>query len=198
MLKLRDNEGEQYLHLSLTPDKQLDQSNLVNYSYPQLLGEIPTRLPYQVKKCLCEYYVLPQGSFLKRQIRKLLMYICGSRDKYQNFSLNNNEQCKTISTQIPYVTLMRLVDHLKSLPFILHLLINAISSSPSSSSSATSSTTSNRTLKTNNIFNLSSIISYYRLKSYQYIDLLGYIIIKNKDNKRTNEFLPKLELMLKT
>ncbi|CAF1424536.1 unnamed protein product [Rotaria sordida] len=169
MLKLRDNEGEQYLHLSLTPDKQLDQSNLVNYC-----------------------------SFLKRQIRKLLMYICGSRDKYQNFSLNNNEQCKTISTQIPYVTLMRLVDHLKSLPFILHLLINAISSSPSSSSSATSSTTSNRTLKTNNIFNLSSIISYYRLKSYQYIDLLGYIIIKNKDNKRTNEFLPKLELMLKT
>ncbi|CAF4249927.1 unnamed protein product, partial [Rotaria magnacalcarata] len=34
------------------------------------------------QKCLCEYYVLPQGSFLKRQIRKLLMYICGSRDKY--------------------------------------------------------------------------------------------------------------------
>ena len=48
------------------------------------------------------------------------------------------------------------------------------------------------------LINLWSTISYYGLKSFQYIDLLGYIIIKNKDDKRTNEFLPKLELMLKT
>ncbi|CAF1322792.1 unnamed protein product, partial [Rotaria sordida] len=448
MLKVRDNEREQYLHLSLTAAKQLDESNVVNYclyalqivykyllkqpidenllneqmilspsgtttsttnsqtssisimtllkpvnqqslpdlspffykqytkhhandvfeAYPELLAEIATRLPYQMKKvidytsesrpfllssdwqkCLCEYYVLPQGSFLKRQIRKLLMYICGSRDKYRKlrdfhvlstniteikniyeeiFLLNNNEQRKTISTQIPYVTLMRLVDHLKScqdisnqrcsnwqkfckndstilhflvqlimlvddslVPFILHLLINSISSPSSSSSSSaattagsaptsaatssstttTTTTTSNRILKTsksvrpndfdstddisicsialqfskiisnklledfirlflleNNqqsirwlthtflynlyinsnkqlqdyifdlLINLWSTISYYGLKSFQYIDLLGYIIIKNKDDKRTNEFLPKLELMLKT
>ncbi|CAF2716025.1 unnamed protein product [Rotaria sp. Silwood2] len=434
MLKVRDNEREQYLHLSLTAAKQLEESNVVNYclyalqivykyllkqpidenllneqtmlspsgtttsttntqtssisimtllkpinqqslpdlspffykqytkhhandvfeAYPELLAEIATRLPYQMKKvidytsesrpfllssdwqkCLCEYYVLPQGSFLKRQIRKLLMYICGSRDKYrklrdfhvlstnlaeikniheENFSLNNTEQRKTMSTQIPYVTLMRLVDHLKScqdisiqrcsnwqkfckndptilhflvqlimlvddslVPFILHLLINSISS-PSSSTAATATaatattSTSNRTLKTskssvrpndfdstddisicsialqfskiisnklledfirlflleNNqqsirwlthtflynlyinsnkqlqdyifdlLINLWSTISYYGLKSFQYIDLLGYIIIKNKDDKRTNEFLPKLELMLKT
>jgi E3 ubiquitin-protein ligase UBR4 len=77
------------------------------------------------QQCLCEYYVLPQASFLKRQIRKLLMYICGSRDKYrklrdlhvlstnlseikkiydESFSLINNDQRKAMSTQIPYVT----------------------------------------------------------------------------------------------
>ncbi|CAF3538830.1 unnamed protein product [Rotaria sp. Silwood1] len=444
MLKVRDNEREQYLDLSSTAAKQLEESNVVNYclyalqtvykylvkqpidenllneqtmlspsgtttstnnsqtssisimtllkplnqqslpdlspffykqytkhhandvfeAYPELLAEIATRLPYQMKKvidytseahpfllssdwqkCLCEYYVLPQGSFLKRQIRKLLMYICGSRDKYrklrdfhvlstnlseikniyeENFSLNNTEQRKTISTQIPYVTLMRLVDHLKScqdisiqrcsnwqkfckndstilnflvqlimlvddslVPFILHLLINSISSPSSSSAAAgagatgttatssstttTTTTSSNRTIKTsksvrpndfdttddisicsialqfskiisnklledfirlflleNNqqstrwlthtflynlyinsnkqlqdyifdiLINLWSTISYYGQKSFQYIDLLGYIIIKNKDDKRTNEFLPKLELMLKS
>jgi E3 ubiquitin-protein ligase UBR4 len=279
------------------------------------------------QQCLCEYYVLPQASFLKRQIRKLLMYICGSRDKYrklrdlhvlstnlseikkiydESFSLINNDQRKAMSTQIPYVTLMRLVDYLKScqdisnqrcsnwqkfckndpsilhfliqlimlvddslVPFILHLLINSISSSTSSATATTSS--SNRTLKSSksvrpndfdatddlsicsialqfskiisnqlledfirlfllennqqsirwlthqflynlyinsnkqlqdNIFDLLihlwSSISHYGLKSFQFIDLLGYIIIKNKDDKRTNEFLPKLELMLKT
>ncbi|CAF3628387.1 unnamed protein product [Adineta steineri] len=428
MLKVRFNEREQYIHLSLTAAKQLDESNVVNYclfalkivynylvkqpidenllneqtilspsgttlttttntqtssssattmtllksgnqqvlpdlspffykqytkhhandvfeAYPELLAEIATRLPYQMKKvfdctsesrpfllssdwqkCLCEYYVLPQASFLKRQIRKLLMYICGSRDKYrklrdlhvlstnineikkiyeESFSFINNDQRKTISTQIPYVTLMRLVDHLKScqdislqrcsnwqkfckndssilhfliqlimlvddslVPFILHLLINSISSSSNATSSSSSSS---RTLKTsksvrpnefdsaddlsvcsialqfskiishklledfirlflleNNqqsirwlthtflynlyinsnkqlqdhifdlLINLWSTISHYGLKSFQYIDLLGFIIIKNKDDKRTNEFLPKLELMLKT
>lgn len=270
------------------------------------------------QKCLCEYYVLPQAAFLKRQTRKLLMYICGSRDKYrklrdlhvlstnlneikkiydENFSLINNDQRKTVSTQIPYVILMRLVDYLKScqdisiqrcsnwqnfckndtsilqfliqlimlvddslVPFILHLLINSISSTTSNRSLKTSKSVrpndfdstddlstcsialqfsriisnklledfirlfllennqqsirwlthtflynlyinSNKQLQ-DNIFdlliNLWSIISHYGLKSFQYIDLLGYIIIKNKDDKRTNDFLPKLEAMLKT
>ncbi|CAF4803581.1 unnamed protein product, partial [Rotaria sp. Silwood2] len=31
MLKVRDNEREQYLHLSLTAAKQLEESNVVNY-----------------------------------------------------------------------------------------------------------------------------------------------------------------------
>ncbi|CAF1250057.1 unnamed protein product, partial [Adineta ricciae] len=421
MLKVRLNEREQYIHLSLTAAKQLDESNVVSYclfalktvykylikqpidenllhdqvasspsgtslaattnsqasspslmtllkignqqtlpdlspffykqytkhhgndvfeAYPELLAEIATRLPYQMKKvfdctsesrpfllssdwqkCLCEYYVLPQASFLKRQIRKLLMYICGSRDKYRklrdlhvlstnlddikkiyedNFSLTNNDQRKATSTQIPYVTLMRLVDHLKScqdistqrcvnwqkfckndpsilhflvqlimlvddslVPFILHLLINSISSSqqPSSSSRSLKSSksvrpnefesvddlsicsialqfskiisyqlledfirlfllennqqsirwlthtflynlyvNSNKQLQ-DNIFdlliNLWPSISHYGSKAFQYVDLLGYIIIKNKDDKRTTDFLPKLESMLK-
>ncbi|UJR08441.1 hypothetical protein I4U23_012711 [Adineta vaga] len=422
MLKVRLNEREQYVHLSLTAAKQLDESNVVNYclfalktvyihllkqpidenllheqaisspsgttltttnsqttstslmtllklgnqqtlpdlspffykqytkhhgndvfeAYPELLAEIATRLPYQMKKvfdctsesrpfllssdwqkCLCEYYVLPQASFLKRQIRKLLMYICGSREKYrklrdlhvlstnlseikkiyeENFAFTNNEQRKTTPTQIPYVTLMRLVDYLKScqdislqrctnwqkfckndssilhflvqlimlvddslVPFILHLLINSISSSQSSSSSSSRTLKSSKSVRPNefesvddlsicsialqfskiispqlledfirlfllennqqsirwlthtflhnlyinsnkqlqdNIFdlliNLWSSISYYGSKAFQYIDLLGYIIIKNKEDKRTNDFLPKLESMLKT
>ncbi|CAM4878013.1 unnamed protein product [Rotaria socialis] len=433
MLKVRDNERDQYMYLSLTAARQLEESNAVDYclyalqtvykylvkqpidenlvneqttqspsggattstnnaqassislmtllkpasqqslpdlspffykqytkhhandvfeAYPELLAEIATRLPYQMKKviddasdlrpfilssdwqkCLCEYYVLPQGSFLKRQIRKLLMYICGSRDKYrklrdfhvlstniaeikaiydENFSLITNDQRKTISTQIPYATLMRLIDHLKScqdisiqrcsnwqkfckndssvlnflvqlimlvddslVPFILHLLINSISSPSSSSSSTaaaavTNTSSSNRTLKSsksvrandfdtaddisicsialqfskiisnrlledfirlflleNNqqsirwlthtflynlymssnkqlqdyifdlLINMWPIIPNFGSKSFQYIDLLGYIIIKNKDDKRTTEFLPQLESMLK-
>jgi hypothetical protein len=34
------------------------------------------------------------------------------------------------------------------------------------------------------------------LKSFQCIDFLGYLIMKTKDNKRTNEFLLKLELII--
>ena len=388
MLKVRMNERDQYLHLSLTAAKELDQSNLVHYclhalkivyqylqkqsidespsndlttylkihqqqhlpdlspffykqytkhhandvfeSYPELLAEIATRLPYQMKKvfdttmesrsfllsndwqtCLCEYYILPQANFLKRQIRKLLMYICGSRDKYRKLRdlhvlstnldeikqiYDENHTRKFVSTQIPYVTLMQLVDHLKTCqdisvqrpnnwqnfcktnptilkfflelimfvddslaPFILHLLINSISS-PTSRTLKTSKSTVRPTehepiddlsscsialqfmklisfdlleqfirifllenpqqtirwlthtflyhLYTNSnkqiqeqLFDLFiqfwSNISCYGLKAFQYVDLLGYIIIKSKDDKRTNEFLPKLESLLK-
>ncbi|CAF0847863.1 unnamed protein product, partial [Didymodactylos carnosus] len=126
-------------------------------SYPELLAEIATRLPYQMKKvfdsiesggrsfdlssswqtCLCEYLVLPQALFLKRQIRKLLLYICGTREKYrklrdihvlstnlieiktiyqQNFLVGDLQQRKTATSlsQISYTTLVTLVDRLKS------------------------------------------------------------------------------------
>ena len=40
-------------------------------------------------------------------------------------------------------------------------------------------------------------IPSYGQKAFQYIDLFGDIVLKNKDNRRTIEFLPELESMLK-
>jgi E3 ubiquitin-protein ligase UBR4 len=70
-------------------------------AYPQLLTEMVLRLPYQMKKIaesglmavphfepdwlyqLCELLATPQAPFVKRQVRKLLLLICGSRDQYR-------------------------------------------------------------------------------------------------------------------
>ena len=73
-------------------------------AYPQLLTEMALRLPYQMKKIadgggegtaaaphfeadwlyqLCELLATPQAPFVKRQVRKLLLLICGSRDQYR-------------------------------------------------------------------------------------------------------------------
>lgn len=70
--------------------------------YPQLLSEMVLRLPYQIRKIcnsllggkgvtfstlwsdtLCEYMMLPLTPYVKRQVRKLLSYICGSKDSYR-------------------------------------------------------------------------------------------------------------------
>uniref|UniRef100_UPI00358DF698 E3 ubiquitin-protein ligase UBR4 n=1 Tax=Myxine glutinosa TaxID=7769 RepID=UPI00358DF698 len=71
-------------------------------AYPQLLTEMALRLPYQMKKIadadpavaqpvfdqawfyfLCEYLMTQQTPFVRRQVRKLLLFICGSKEKYR-------------------------------------------------------------------------------------------------------------------
>ena len=70
-------------------------------AYPQLLTEMALRIPYQLKKIsdsandtqphfdhawfneLCELMITPQAPFVKRQVRKLLLLICGSKDQYR-------------------------------------------------------------------------------------------------------------------
>lgn len=70
-------------------------------AYPQLLTEMALRLPYQVQKHstlgltinqafdaewyqhLCEYMMTFQTPLVRRQVRKLLLYICGSKEKYR-------------------------------------------------------------------------------------------------------------------
>ena len=75
-------------------------------AYPQLLTEMALRLPYQIKKItdssgapgghsgnalfgaewhgvLCDYMAAHQTQYVRRQARKLLLFVCGSRDKYR-------------------------------------------------------------------------------------------------------------------
>ena len=74
-------------------------------AYPQLLTEMALRIPYQMKKIaesggeagqqpgphfdqawfyqLCELMIAPQAPFVKRQVRKLLLLICGSKEQYR-------------------------------------------------------------------------------------------------------------------
>lgn len=70
-------------------------------TYPHLVTEMALRLPYQVHKHsevaetiaqafdnswyrhLCEYMMTFQAPFVRRQIRKLLLFICGSKEKYR-------------------------------------------------------------------------------------------------------------------
>ncbi|RWS17081.1 E3 ubiquitin-protein ligase UBR4-like protein [Dinothrombium tinctorium] len=71
-------------------------------SYPQLLTEMVLRLPYQMKKIsssvpnckqvvftpiwleqLCEYMMIQLTPYVRKQVRKLLSFICGSKDKYR-------------------------------------------------------------------------------------------------------------------
>lgn len=72
--------------------------------YPQVLTEMAVRLPYQILKLssghpsshdwyhllceymtntLCEYMMYMQSPGLRRQVRKLLLYICGNKEKYR-------------------------------------------------------------------------------------------------------------------
>lgn len=76
-------------------------ANDVFEAYPQLLTEMALRLPYQIQKhmdspssitCnfdkswfyyLCEYMMTHQTPFVRRQVRKLLLFLCGNKDKYR-------------------------------------------------------------------------------------------------------------------
>ena len=106
-------------------------------SYPQLLTEMALRLPYQSRKIeeassfkkdwsdvLCEYMMVHQTPYVRRQARKLLLSICGSRDKYREL-----RDIHTLRTQIgyikaivsdgngenfPYDTLLTLIEHLRT------------------------------------------------------------------------------------
>ncbi|XP_059140958.1 E3 ubiquitin-protein ligase UBR4-like isoform X2 [Physella acuta] len=119
--------------------------------YPQLLTEMVLRLPYQLKKIsdeqkmstavfdtkwqelLSEYMLTQQTPFVKRQVRKLLLFICGSKEKYRllrdDHTIQSNLQqmtntCKKGGMEagsdtaphsiiLPYDTLLTMIEHLK-------------------------------------------------------------------------------------
>ncbi|CAD6222096.1 GSCOCG00011717001-RA-CDS, partial [Cotesia congregata] len=118
--------------------------------YPQLLTEMALRLPYQVHKYgenisvhpsfdqqawyfyLCEYMMLYQTPFIRRQVRKLLQFICGNKEKYRQLrdlhalvshmqsvqQLCNSGgydpfQTHLNSINLPYDSLVELMEHLK-------------------------------------------------------------------------------------
>lgn len=121
------------------------------HDYPQLLTEMVLRLPYQLKKIsddqklqsanfdfkwhelLSEYMMTQQTPFVKRQVRKLLMFICGSKEKYRQLrddhTIQSNlrhmiETCKSGGLEagadlaphsiiLPYDTLLTMIEHLK-------------------------------------------------------------------------------------
>lgn len=122
----------------------------VFHSFPQLLTEIALRLPYQVHRHseisesisaafdiswynhLCDYMMTPHTPFVRRQVRKLLMFICGNKEKYRQLrdlhGLRNHmkgvrECCAkggyqpTMDVQhalsLPYDSLVELIEHLK-------------------------------------------------------------------------------------
>ncbi|KAF5286898.1 hypothetical protein FQA39_LY00431 [Lamprigera yunnana] len=121
------------------------------HTYPQLLTEMALRLPYQVHKhseisepvsvdfdhtwyChLCEYMMTTQAPFVRRQVRKLLLFICGNKEKYRQLrdvhALNTHMKailsCCTkagyashlelqLALSVSYDNLVELVEHLKA------------------------------------------------------------------------------------
>ncbi|XP_052789588.1 E3 ubiquitin-protein ligase UBR4-like isoform X2 [Mya arenaria] len=126
-------------------------ANDVFEDYPQLLTEMALRLPYQLKKIadsvpnvrsamfdaawftiLAEYLMTQRTPFVKKQVRKLLLFICGSKEKYRELrdlhSIETNlksvtEQCEknglsvtkdTLpNVMLPYDALLVLIEHLK-------------------------------------------------------------------------------------
>ncbi|XP_025161061.1 protein purity of essence isoform X3 [Harpegnathos saltator] len=117
--------------------------------YPQLLTEMVLRLPYQVHKYaestvvqpvfeqpwyfyLCEYMMSYQTPFVRRQVRKLLLFICGNKEKYRQLRdlhalishVQSVQQCcstggydplhaRPHSINLPYDSLVELIEHLK-------------------------------------------------------------------------------------
>lgn len=127
-------------------------ANDVFEAYPQLLTEMVLRLPYQIKKIinsvpqsqpvvfsqswflyLCEYMMMQQTPFVRRQVRKLLLFICGSKDKYRQLrdfhALESHmKDVKAICNQggfedfsqnntmlsLSYDSLINMIEHLKA------------------------------------------------------------------------------------
>ncbi|KAK2587955.1 hypothetical protein KPH14_004040 [Odynerus spinipes] len=117
--------------------------------YSQLLTEMVLRLPYQVHKYsesntvqpafdqpwylyLCEYMMLYQTPFVRRQVRKLLLFICGNKEKYRQLRdlhalishIQAVQQCCSSggydpqqlhphSINLSYDSLVELIEHLK-------------------------------------------------------------------------------------
>lgn len=114
--------------------------------YPQVLTEMAVRLPYQILKLsstnaaqlafqqqqysydsahmtftLCEYMMHMNSPVLRRQVRKLLLFMCGNKERYRKLrDLHSlNEHLKAIrtssgSTSLTYTALVGLMDHLKA------------------------------------------------------------------------------------
>ncbi|XP_053374330.1 E3 ubiquitin-protein ligase UBR4-like [Mercenaria mercenaria] len=127
-------------------------ANDVFEDYPQLLTEMALRLPHQLKKIgdsvqgvstatfdaawnttLAEYMMTQRTPFVKKQARKLLLFISGSRDRYREicdlYFIEKNlnaviEQCNKsgLSTTelaphsviLPYDSLLVLIEQLKA------------------------------------------------------------------------------------
>lgn len=88
--------------------------------YPQLLTEMALKLPYQVHKYaensvvqpefdqqswfyyLCEYMMSYQTPFVRRQVRKLLLFICGNKDKYR--------QLRDLHSLVSHVQVMNMTE----------------------------------------------------------------------------------------
>uniref|UniRef100_A0A673LQI7 E3 ubiquitin-protein ligase UBR4-like n=1 Tax=Sinocyclocheilus rhinocerous TaxID=307959 RepID=A0A673LQI7_9TELE len=124
-------------------------------AYSQLLTEMVLRLPYQIKKIadanpripppifdhswfyfLSEYLMIQQTPFVRRQVRKLLLFICGSKEKYrqlrdlhtldshvrgikklleeQGIFLREGIVTATSGSALQYDTLISLMEHLKA------------------------------------------------------------------------------------
>uniref|UniRef100_A0A8C2GSI0 Ubiquitin protein ligase E3 component n-recognin 4 n=1 Tax=Cyprinus carpio TaxID=7962 RepID=A0A8C2GSI0_CYPCA len=124
-------------------------------AYSQLLTEMVLRLPYQIKKIadansripppifdhswfyfLSEYLMIQQTPFVRRQVRKLLLFICGSKEKYrqlrdlhtldshvrgikklleeQGIFQRGGTVTATSGSALQYDTLISLMEHLKA------------------------------------------------------------------------------------
>uniref|UniRef100_A0A3B5JUI3 Ubiquitin protein ligase E3 component n-recognin 4 n=1 Tax=Takifugu rubripes TaxID=31033 RepID=A0A3B5JUI3_TAKRU len=124
-------------------------------AYSQLLTEMVLRLPYQIKKIadtnpripppvfdhswfyyLSEYLMIQQTPFVRRQVRKLLLFICGSKEKYrqlrdlhtldshvrsvkklleeQGIFLRSGVVTASSGSALQYDTLISLMEHLKA------------------------------------------------------------------------------------
>ncbi|XP_074621519.1 E3 ubiquitin-protein ligase UBR4-like isoform X3 [Acropora palmata] len=131
-------------------------------AYPQLLTEMALRLPYQIKKVadslhlenspqfgdewyqfLCEYLLIQQTPFVRRQVRKLLLFLCGSKESYRRLRdlhalKSHMKTVRDLSEQggfsyesvyngpisLPYDTLITLIEHLKACSEIASSRIN--------------------------------------------------------------------------
>ncbi|TWW56459.1 E3 ubiquitin-protein ligase UBR4 [Takifugu flavidus] len=152
-------------------------------AYSQLLTEMVLRLPYQIKKIadtnpripppvfdhswfyyLSEYLMIQQTPFVRRQVRKLLLFICGSKEKYrqlrdlhtldshvrsvkklleeQGIFLRSGVVTASSGSALQYDTLISLVSFLVDegvSPVLLQLLSCALCGSKVMASSASSS-----------------------------------------------------------
>ncbi|XP_061716898.1 protein purity of essence isoform X2 [Cydia pomonella] len=101
-------------------------------NYPQLLMEMALRLPCQIHKhcepvhfdsrwrtLLCEY-MMNQQTPLRKQVRKLLLLLCGTRDRYRHtrdvhaLDTHLNAAKALLQTDPAYDRLVQLMDHLKA------------------------------------------------------------------------------------
>lgn len=105
-------------------------------NYPHLLTEMALRLPYKIHKhcdppaptfselwhpLLCEYMMNQQTPFLRKQVRKLLLMMCGTKERYRQ--LRDVHALKTHmdgvrqfvnSQNLSYDSNVQLMDHLKA------------------------------------------------------------------------------------
>ncbi|KAF9412274.1 hypothetical protein HW555_009165 [Spodoptera exigua] len=101
-------------------------------NYPQLLMEMALRLPCQIHKhcdpahfdqrwrtLLCEY-MMNQQTPLRKQVRKLLLLLCGTRERYRQLrdvhalDTHLNAARALLATDPAYDKLVQLMDHLKA------------------------------------------------------------------------------------
>ncbi|XP_055380592.1 protein purity of essence [Condylostylus longicornis] len=138
---------------SLIPINYIKNYPDVFDAYSALLTEFAVRLPYQILKLssghpsaydwyhkfcesmtftLCEYMMLNLSALLRRQVRKLLMYICGNKEKFRLFRdghsldvhINAIKKCCDLSSAkmigssnhpiLSYDALVELTEHLRA------------------------------------------------------------------------------------